>query len=583
MGLFCEWAVDTGGITEVLNCDQHMLTESSSNAVRAGGAAPANLEPFGAVAHTLASVAIRGGDYRCPDYVECLRGDSLRSNLHGNKFWMTSNCVTEASEIYCMEGSTCTTEHPPNPTFTGPFWTVILEQTGTPPSLDPHPSEALQHCITPWERMGVGDPRCTPHPSAQAGSTDPKHWTPHPSHKLVKVDNICEVKEEGNTDGPHRSRVWEVSDSPPLVNSQEADRPPRSSDAGVADIITINMEEDKSDSLCSADDVKQASVDADSHQELLHHHQQGGAAPSDGGELTPGVSALQQDWWDIFGAPKQKPRGSSFELERDPQERNPSPAEEGPGCVSLTVKVEGGALKQEEEGPQVCRMLSVPVLSECREESNRIPPTGVPHMDMPDKILPAALPHLGSPEDLPTPVPHPAEHSLCLAGGNPSSASLTVSGTAPTAEERPFACMHCGKIFSQQRNLRDHQRYHTGKKTHRCAHCGKGFVYRCHLKVHLQSHTGERPHSCAQCGKTFTYLCNLKSHLQYHSGEKPFSCAQCGKSFRNPSHLKKHRFVHSGERPFRCSHCGKRFATNGDLKRHQRVHTRESVTAPQLR
>uniref|UniRef100_A0A8D0RBP1 C2H2-type domain-containing protein n=1 Tax=Sus scrofa TaxID=9823 RepID=A0A8D0RBP1_PIG len=140
--------------------------------------------------------------------------------------------------------------------------------------------------------------------------------------------------------------------------------------------------------------------------------------------------------------------------------------------------------------------------------------------------------------------------------------------------EMPFQCSECGKCFRYNSTLISHQRVHRGGvRSYECSKCGEFFKYNANFMKHQRIHNGERPYECRECGKFFRYNYRLVRHGRVHTGERPYECSECGKFFRYSSTFIRHQRVHTAERPYKCNECGKTFRYNSTLIKHQRVHT----------
>lgn len=143
---------------------------------------------------------------------------------------------------------------------------------------------------------------------------------------------------------------------------------------------------------------------------------------------------------------------------------------------------------------------------------------------------------------------------------------------ACSEEGKAFECISCKKRFRLLKNLRAHERLHTGKGLLQCEICDKTFSQNYNLNVHLRTHKASRPHKCEYCDKCFVQKGNLAEHLRIHTKIKPFECKICGKRFSQSSHLKNHEASHATVRQHQCRLCGKRFKLLNHLKRHLVLH-----------
>merc|ERR1719319_1469772 len=108
-----------------------------------------------------------------------------------------------------------------------------------------------------------------------------------------------------------------------------------------------------------------------------------------------------------------------------------------------------------------------------------------------------------------------------------------------------YDCLKWGKQFKKKMSLNKHRitKHHEDLpdvKKFTCQHCGKIFLDSRDLKQHLLVHTGEKPFVCDVCSKAFSTSANLKVHSTIHTGETRFKCSVCLHGFRQLILLKNH-------------------------------------------
>lgn len=94
-----------------------------------------------------------------------------------------------------------------------------------------------------------------------------------------------------------------------------------------------------------------------------------------------------------------------------------------------------------------------------------------------------------------------------------------------------YKCEVCVLSFNNKTKFNKHRKTHDETKPFKCKECLQTFSKKIHLNVHLRSHIKQedKKFSCEICGKQFTFEYLLKQHEYKHKDEKPFPCAKCNK------------------------------------------------------
>lgn len=151
------------------------------------------------------------------------------------------------------------------------------------------------------------------------------------------------------------------------------------------------------------------------------------------------------------------------------------------------------------------------------------------------------------------------------------------------------SCRHCGKLFNQSGQLRDHEMGHTSLGTlFKCDDCDKQFAQKKHLKRHQARHTA-LPLQCNLCDKQYKNRRALRLHEKTHANptSSPVPCPICGLSFKNSHGMEIHKSSHGGPRDtpeanVKCRFCDLILTSQSRKARHEfEVHDNNSHVCTQ--
>ena len=123
---------------------------------------------------------------------------------------------------------------------------------------------------------------------------------------------------------------------------------------------------------------------------------------------------------------------------------------------------------------------------------------------------------------------------------------------------RKPTCKICDKSFCGKQSLILHQqKIHGLKHFYTCEKCGKRFQFKRQLLSHRSTHV--EINKCDECGRIYSNEWNLRAHQRVvHSDKTPFSCNECGEGFLYKNELTLHRNTMHSENPdcfFECWLC----------------------------
>ena len=135
-------------------------------------------------------------------------------------------------------------------------------------------------------------------------------------------------------------------------------------------------------------------------------------------------------------------------------------------------------------------------------------------------------------------------------------------------ESHSFVCDHCGEVFWDRNELRNHYTNHR-LEFFQCLICDKIYQSVRAFEVHKESH--DKHHMCLVCQKSFKLKTTLTNHAQVHSEDR-MHCSHpgCDKTFKHRQNQLEHiKWGHRDAKTCPCKICGKMFQTPTNMHTHR--------------
>ena len=109
-----------------------------------------------------------------------------------------------------------------------------------------------------------------------------------------------------------------------------------------------------------------------------------------------------------------------------------------------------------------------------------------------------------------------------------------------------LCCKDCHKKFINAYQLKKH--HQSVHRVYKCEKCARGFKTEKEFTLHLERHQKSDNFQCSHCFKCFTNNTNLRRHEKVHlESARKFECNFCKKNFNQKTNLVRHLKVHNDE------------------------------------